>query len=509
MSRAGTKSNQGDDYQRLVAMHWLIRLLNHEDHISFIQAESNGLPGIDEKITVDDVVVVYEDNRRRHIQVKKNQPKNRYWSLSDKSLTDELPKIRDQLESSLDTVVELYSGTPFGDLKSLADASREYPDFNAFNRQSGADLQKALTEVARLWNRSETDSLKLLQRLEFASPFDFKELGRQNHMELGQIVSHVDLTMPVLESFLNTHQSKLQSTSLIISRDDVIRKLEQAGVVRTPMRSEAEILAQFEKASRIGREWVRTVGGLRIERTELGELFRLVEGGKKTILVTDRPGSGKTCLLLEFADRIEQDPRYGLLFIKGDRFVRICSEDDFEGVGLPKDITGLCGRLSEYRRVVVIIDSLDVLSANREHGALGVFLGLMDRLQSMQNVTVVAACRSFDLQYDPLLRDRQWTHKVQLGDFDFEQVVAPLLNSWGILEQLDKELRGLLQLPQNLRLFEAIVKRGGRWNVRTVYELHEAYIEEVIVKAPNLGNRALAALYDMADRLLCDRDHRF
>ena len=62
MSRAGTKSYQGDDYQRLVAMHRLIRLLNQEDHISHIQAESNGLPDIDEKITVDDVVVVYEDN---------------------------------------------------------------------------------------------------------------------------------------------------------------------------------------------------------------------------------------------------------------------------------------------------------------------------------------------------------------------------------------------------------------------------------------------------------------
>ena len=66
MSRAGTKSNQGDYYQRLIALHWLIRLINDEDGISYIQAESNGLPGIDEYISVDDVVVVYADGRRRH-----------------------------------------------------------------------------------------------------------------------------------------------------------------------------------------------------------------------------------------------------------------------------------------------------------------------------------------------------------------------------------------------------------------------------------------------------------
>ncbi len=126
MSRAGTKSSQGDDYQRLVAMHWLIRLINDEDGIYCIQAESNGLPAIDEKISVDDIVVVYTDGHRRHIQVKKNQPQNRAWSLSDQSLADELPKIRDQLESKDDSILELSSRTTFGDLQSLAEASREY-----------------------------------------------------------------------------------------------------------------------------------------------------------------------------------------------------------------------------------------------------------------------------------------------------------------------------------------------------------------------------------------------
>ncbi|MBA7556456.1 hypothetical protein ES705_49164 [subsurface metagenome] len=134
MSRAGTKSNQGDDYQRQVALHWIIRLINNDDEISYVQAESNGLPGIDEKVPVDDIVVVYANGFHRHIQVKKNQPQHRSWSLSDQHLIEELPKIRDQLESSEDAIVELCSGTPFGHLRSLADASREYPDLNAFQR---------------------------------------------------------------------------------------------------------------------------------------------------------------------------------------------------------------------------------------------------------------------------------------------------------------------------------------------------------------------------------------
>ena len=245
---------------------------------------------------------------------------------------------------------------------------------------------------------------------------------------------------------------------------------------------------------------------VRIERAELEQLIQLIEGGADTVLVTDRPGSGKTCLLLDLADRIEQDLRFGLLFVKGDRFARLRSEEDLKIAGLPEDIVGLCGRLSEHRRVVVIIDSLDVLSMNREHGALGMFLRLIDRLNPMRNITVVAACRLFDLQYDPLLRDREWKHKIHVSDFDYEVVVAPLLKKWGIQEaQVDTQLRRLLVLPQNLRLFEAIATRGGRCNIHTAYELHEVYLQEVVVKDPDLGAPAMAALQILADRLLHER----
>jgi hypothetical protein len=506
MSRAGTKSNQGDDYQRLVAVHWLIRLINDVDGISYIQAESNGLPDIDEEISVDDVVVVYANGRRRHIQAKKNQPQNRMWSLSDRSLADELPKIRNQLESIGDTIVELASRTPFGNLQSLAEASREYPDLNAFRRGSGKTLKDTLTALATKWERSEEHSFYLLRRLEFASCLSYEDLNRQNRQDLARIVSHADIALPILESFLNVHQSKLQSVALTIYRDDVIHLLEQRGVLKALMKNESEILEQFRQASCIGRTWPRTVGGRRIERVELKQLIQIIEDGADTVLVTDRPGSGKTCLLLDLADRIEQDPRYGLLFIKGDRFAKHRNEDELQSAGLPEDIAGLCGRLAEYRRVVVIIDSLDVLSMNREHGTLGMFLRLIDRLNPIPNVTVVAACRSFDLQYDPLLRDREWKHKVPVADFNYEEVVASLLKEWNVPEEkIDTDLRQLLALPQNLKLFEAIAARGGRFNIRTAYELQEVYLQEVVVKDPDLGTAAMEALQCLADRLLRER----
>ena len=193
MSRAGTKSNQGDDYQLLVALHWLVRILV-DDEIDYIQAESNGLPGVEEKVSVDDVVVVYKDGRRRHIQVKKNQPTYRAWSLAD--LNDELPKMLGQLEINSSCFVELYSRSPFGDLQALSEASREYPDLPAFQREAGEVLKKTLTSLASRWGRSVDETFQLLPRLAFGPHHTFEEWIRQNKLDLERIIPHADKALP-------------------------------------------------------------------------------------------------------------------------------------------------------------------------------------------------------------------------------------------------------------------------------------------------------------------------
>jgi hypothetical protein len=423
--------------------------------------------------------------------------------LSD--LKNELPKIRDQLEISSKTFVELYSQTPFGNLKSLVDASHEYPDLCAFHRQAGQTLLKTLTSLSDKWNRSEKESFSLLLRLEFGSHNSFDEWSRQNKHELTQLVTQVDLAILVLKDYLNTHQSKLQTNVLIIRSCDVIGCLESHGLILAPMIDEQEILNKFRRLSCIGREWKRTVGGRSIERPELNKIIGLVESGVNTVLITDQPGSGKTCLLLDLADYIEERTQFGLLFIKGDRFTQ---QDSLVKTlaDLSDDIPGLCGRLSECRQVVVIIDSLDVLSLNQEHEVLTTLLNLIDQLNVMQKVTVIAACRSFDLQYDSLLRDRRWEHKIHLANFDYEKVVVPLLDKWGIsTDDIDSELKHLLQLPNNLSLFEAVAQRSDSSAIRNAYELHEIFLDEVVRKNQYLGDTAITILQQLADQLLFDR----
>jgi hypothetical protein len=505
MSIAGKKSSQGDEYQLRVALHWLIRLLE-DNSIQGIQVNSVGLPGQDFSVTVDDIVVLYKDGYACFIQAKKNQTDHQAWSLSDKKLKEELPKACEQLESRENSEVKFYSRSPFGELKALVELCQQFPDYSAFNRDAPSKQSEALKKLSNIIKRSEEVTFTLAQRVSFGPTYEFEDWDRENDANLDRLVPRADLVKDILERYLDSHETNLRDSKYVITREDVLSQLAEKGLSPTLKRSEAEILEAFKVASAIGRKWLCTIDGKKIPRVELSQLIEFIKQGSRTILLTDRPGSGKTCLLLDLADYIEKSSPWGLLFIKGDQFTGVDTEQDLVARGLPEDIVGQCARLAGFRRVVVVIDSLDVLSLSRQHSALKVFLGLMDRLERVDGVTVIAACRNFDLEYDPLLRGRSWQHTVNIQPLDFESVVKPFLRDWGVnISSISIELQRLLQVPQNLRIYEKLAKLGKALQPASAYELYDSFLEEVVAKNPRLGDEALVALQNMAEHLMQQR----
>jgi hypothetical protein len=507
MSIDGKRSTQGDEYQLRVALHWLIRLLN-DDSIHGIQVNSTGVTGQNFLVSVDDVVVLYKDGSACFIQAKKNQTDYKAWTLSDKTLKEELQKARDQLESHTNAEVCFYSRSPFGELKALVENCNNFPDYSAFQRDKNQKQIGALKKFATIIQRSEELTFNLTRRITFGATHEFEDWDRLNLEALDRIVPRAETVKDILERYLSKHEASLKSSTYIITRQDILDELNRHDISPTPKRTESEILAAFKSASRIGRSsCLCTIDGKKIPRAELSRLLELIQQGSQTILLTDRAGSGKTCLLLDLADELEKiDSACGLLFIKGDQFTEINCEQDLKDRGFPKDIVGQCARLSVFRHVVVVIDSLDVLSLGRQHSALKVFLGLIDRLEKIKNVTVIAACRDFDLQYDPLLRGRTWSETIHIQPLDFETVVKPFLIVWDIdPSTLSTKLCKLLQIPQHLRIYEKLANLGKRLNPATDYELYNSFLEEVIVQNPLLGDRAITALQNMADHLVQKR----
>ncbi len=500
MSKAGTYSNQGDDYQRAIALKWIIELLI-DNSIDYVQAESNGLLGINDKVTVDDIVIVYKNGLRRHIQAKKNQTQERSWSIKDWG--SELPKILMQLEQGQHIQVELYSSTPLGEFATLSKSCRLYPNFKDFKRELSNPNSKGLSTLSDVWQRSELDIFSLLKRLHIGPHHTTGEWYKINRESLNRIVTHPSLAIDVLEAFVNKHQSKDLTDILEIRSSDIRELISEKGLTFLPSYSEEYIISQFNRISAIGRtDWKRTIAGQKIERKELNDILNHIKDLKNTILVQDKPGSGKTCLLLDLADSIETDSQYQLLFLKGDRYIKDVSNGD----SLPKELIECCGLLSCNKHVIVIIDSLDVLSCHRDHVTLNYFLNLIDQLQIIKNVTVVAACREFDLRYDPKLRNRKWDIEIKLKNFEFENTVRPILSNLEVnIDQITIDLRELLCLPQNLSLFERICKYKGVFNVRTSYDLHSAFIDYTLRQEDDIKDHIFEKIFLMVNTLQKER----
>jgi hypothetical protein len=457
---------------------------------------------------VDDVVILFADGHHVYVQTKKNQAEHSTWSLGDPLLREELLKAREQLEGDPRAKVCFYSQTPFGDLHRLADAARSYVDHPAFIAGESAARKTILARFAQLLERDPATALGLSKRIYFGPAHTQEEWDRHNLADLDRLVPNPALARDVLERLLGSHQANLRDVPLLLYKEDLISALAAKGLYPAPPYEDAETITAFHTASAMGREWIRNVDGERFQRPEVAALSVAIAEGHRNMVLTDIPGGGKTCVLLDLADQLEADPGTVLLFIKADLFAEAASEDDLRKMGLPTDIVGRCARLAQHRRVVVIFDSLDVLSLHRSHGSLKLFLGLLDRLQTIGGVRVVAACRDFDLQHDPLLRGRTWSRKVTVSPLDFDSQVAPLLSRWGLEPyHLAADLRTLLQIPQNLRIFEKVARNvtPGLKNVTSAYHLYERYLQDVVAADPLLGAPALDALAVMADRLIAER----
>jgi hypothetical protein len=504
VSQAGILSSRGDYYQILVATHWLIRLLREPANIRWVDVEAVTLPESTERVMVDDITVEFKNGKKTFIQTKKNQSDFKAWSLND--LKEELVKAKQQWKDQPAAEIQFVSRTEFGDLRKLHESSKIHRHYKAFVSVAPQNLKRILDELAAILAEPEEAVFSFVSQLRFGPTHDFGDWERQNLADLAEFLPHAQTGITVLHSLILKEQGRAGATNGPLTRSDVINELEHHGLAPGPQKTESEILQLFRRASGIGRPWQRDIAGCRIPIPHFQIALDSIAGQKRTILLTGGPGSGKTCVLLDVVDEIESRSGIALLFIKADHYKNAKLEPDLTAAGLPEDVVGLCARMSEYRRVVVAIDSLDVLSLSRHHASLGLFLSLVDRLSRLNNISVIAACRKFDLKYDPQLRARTWEQSIEIGNLDFEAQVRPLLQEISVdPASVPVKTRTLLAVPNILKLYVTLREHGILPVAVTSYDVFEIFIEELVLKNTALGVDALKLLYKMATDQLSAR----
>lgn len=505
MSIAGIRSNRGDGYQTLVAFDWALIVLSDPD-FEWLEVDSISYP-------VDDVVVGKADGTLIACQCKKNQTDFKAWTISD--LRDELDKASLLLAENPSASVRFYSRNNFGDLAKLKEHSSSQPDEINYLQSLGKAQGVLNDTLDKLLNMTAPDLsvFQFLCRTNFITSDDLDQMELQLRRHLRSIASNHEAAFNALWVSIEKLGARLgdgSSSATVMHRltkSDLQSIVQQSGSTLVPPMGIAEIRHSFSSTSAIGRSWRRDIAGQRIANPLMDELLTAIDARKRSILLTGLPGSGKTCVMLELQETLEKRAinRSDMmpLFIQSREFADFATPEERQVQGLSQQWVEKAARLAENTYVIVVIDSLDVLSIAREHHVLQYFLAQIDRLLLIPNITVVTACREFDRHYDRRIADRHWDCELECQSLNWDDVVAPLLDKLGIaVTEIDIVTRELIRNPRELALFAELAVRGGSFNVVTSHALAQRYLNSIVLADVEMGDIALQAIEALATEML-------
>lgn len=505
MSKAGIQSNRGDGYQTLVAFDWALTVLSDPKY-QWLEVDSVTW-------SVDDVVIGKADGTKICCQCKKNQTGFKAWSIGD--LGEELHKAISLLAKDHTAVIRFYSRSNFGDLAALREYSTSYADESSYQANLGVAHKKTDNELVDFFAKqsSNLSTFEFLRRTNFVVTDDLDRMQTLLHERLRLLVNNSSAAYAALWTRLDQfgmrfngdgHSSTMQHRLI---KDDLKELLTKAGAMLIPSMNTVEVRASFQNTSAIGRSWRRDIGNERLSNPVVKEILTAIDEKNRSILLTGLPGSGKTCVMLTLQDELETlaQTRHDLLplFIQSREFVDFATAQDRQAQGLSAQWVGEVARMAEDAHVVVVIDSLDVLSIAREHSILTYFLAQIDQLLLIPNVTVVTACRDFDRHYDRSINQRNWSKEFSCLPLDWDADIAPLLNRLGIDASVtDAATRELIRNPRELALYVELAQQGVSFNVVTSQALAQQYLSTIVQANLALGDAAMQAIEELATEML-------
>lgn len=508
MSIAGIRSNRGDYYQTLIAFKWALVVLSDPAY-DWLEIDST-------TYRVDDVVIGKSDGSLICCQCKKNQPNFKEWTIKD--LADEIGKASEVLLKFQQAKVHFYSRSNFGLLQKLCEYSANYDNetdyiknFTLEHKGTNSGLSACLAE-----HSPGLSAYEFLSRTSFNTTEDYQLLENSLRERLRYMATNEDSAFDAINSQLSKLSSRVRNENLAVStqhrltKEDLRSIINKSGAMLVPTMSCGEVRSSFVSTSAIGRTWLRDIAGKQFTRPVVKEVLEAINVGKRSILLTGLPGSGKTCVMLnlqEELERIKQNcPDLVPLFIQSRDFADFPTAQDRHLLGLPDNWVGQAARLAESTKVVVVIDSLDVLAIAREHSILSYFLAQIDQLLLIPNITVVTACRDFDRKYEYRIAVREWDCEFQCLPLNWETEIAPLLDDLKIdLYSIDQVTRELIRNPRELELFVKLALCEGSFNVVTSQALAQRYLDTIVKADPLLGDTAMQAIESIANIMLQER----
>ncbi|MCC6970182.1 MAG: hypothetical protein IT434_08155 [Phycisphaerales bacterium] len=276
-----------------------------------------------------------------------------------------------------------------------------------------------------------------------------------------------DVALDAIERFLVSHLTKKIGAALLLTH------LEERGIVgrtlaRSPgLPSEVRRLSEEYEAQVAGRlirgSWIIRPEADRIAISILGEQ------PPRLVIVHGGAGAGKSSILLGLCARLRAQ---GLAVLPISLVTHPPAATAFaygQQLGLGSSPAAALRGVSGGNRCALIVDQFDSLRLAHSEAAAAWqrFQSVLGEALGDPQMTLVVACRTFDLNNDPQIR--QWKEaasaaggvlEVKIGDLEPREVAGMVDIHKPVLATLPQRLQQLLRHAGTLKVWTALSQRG-------------------------------------------------
>ena len=447
----GPSDKAGNRYEYLWTVKCMMRVMRGEADSIHLEPAGDEGKGIE--------FTVYSSSSREHHQLKRQLTGTGVWSLSALSsegvLSNFYQKLQDPNASCVFT--SSHAAHPLDELEKRAKDSSSWEDFEATFISSKKWLDN-FSQLHERWNSlSKEDTYNRLKRVSVTT-IDEDELHESTKFGLESLLSGDPAN--VLSSLLEFASQQIHQ---ILTASEIWSFLQERGFARQQWSQEQavhDLISELNQTYLSGIQPVG-IGGEVVPKAEVDLILDSFDDpSTRTVMVSGRAGVGKSSVISQTLQRTK-DRGWPMLALRVDRLDPSPTPSELgSSLGLPASPVSVLAGIAEGRDCLLVIDQVDAVShaSGRNPEFFDCISAVLHQARTHDNIKVLSACRKFDIDNDPRIRDltREGgiAKEIPVEQFD-EGTVRTLTEKLGIdPKALSSKQIALLRLPLHLRLLE-------------------------------------------------------
>ena len=494
---AGYSDKKGNEYEDYWVAKQYLRLLLED-----IKSVTREPVGPDEQGV--DLVIETIDGKRMFEQCKARNGSSEYWTIGDLSSKGIWTNCKKHLDRDNDNKFILISGLPAKSIGDICNSARDSNDnadiFYEYQIcKQGMPRLKTFQSFCRYFSLDPEDKFDRIKALSYLKRIEFICWDCDSCQ-----VNDIYMICNMLVAGSN---KDIVSTLSTISKKN-IRKEITTPILRKYLEKEALYPRQLEHDERVlpAIERLQTkfiesikhnlINGDLIHRQETDELIEK-QAKHQLIVLHGSAGKGKSGVLYEYLIHLQENSIPCIPIRLDQQEIGDNLTECYKKLELPESpLLCLKSLVTSGQKGVIIIDQLDALRWTTGHstGAINVCKDLLREVNTLNcsgsNLCVVIACRTFDLENDPQIKEwiQQEKEKSVIKINDLSSGIDNILKRLKVNPAIfSKKQKKIISSPIMLKMWLDISQTREDYLFQTASALMQQFFEEKYIKIERQG----------------------